>query len=235
MWQGAREDRRGGPEDQPTCQDAIVVDYDRTLTDDNLIAYGPALGTLRMLQAMNRMKVIIATGRSISFMLREEAVFGFADAIVAEDGAVIWVPKAAIIERIGDGSQTRDALRSSGIPFEEGDVVVSVDRGREVDVKRAIRREGLQVELQYNQNSLMILPEGIDKAAGVKVALRLMGIPSARLVCIGDGENDLSLFKIAKLRVATEGSVQVLKDQSDVICHGPNAVGVTRFLEGLLQ
>jgi hydroxymethylpyrimidine pyrophosphatase-like HAD family hydrolase len=212
----------------------LVTDYDRTLTDADLNAYEPALRVLKLLQERGRAKVIVATGRGMPFVNEMRESLSFAEAVVAENGAVVWLPRSGKVMVLGDGSRAKAALRASRLPFEEGEVIVSVKKGLEGKVRNVIRKARLGVELQYNQDSIMLLPRGVDKLTGVLAALKELSLEGQGLICIGDGENDLSLFGIASVRVATESAVQALKDRADVVCPGPFAVGVALYLESLL-
>ncbi len=214
---------------------AIVVDYDRTLTDDALTPFEPALSVLRDIQRKHVSMVIIATGRNTSYVRGRRDVFGFADSVVCENGATVWMPSSDRIERLADGNMTKAAFARSPLEYAEGEVVVSLNREHERDARRVLDLTHIDAEISYNQDSIMVLPRGVDKASGVLAALRILGVPSEDLICIGDGENDLSLFKIARLKVATEGSAMVLKRNSDVVCKGSCAIGVTRFLQELLR
>jgi hydroxymethylpyrimidine pyrophosphatase-like HAD family hydrolase len=81
----------------------------------------------------------------------------------------------------------------------------------------------------------MLLPQGIDKASGVRRALDELGRSGVGLICIGDGENDRSLFSMASFSVATAEAVDSLKEAADFVCEGEGAAGVERFLFELME
>lgn len=213
---------------------AIVSDYDRTLTTDLLTLFEPAAEALRLLKEEHKLGIIIASGRRVDFLLNEFKAFRFVDAFVGENGAVLHLPKsAATLNLGGDMSQIKAALRSSSLPIEEGQMVISTKRAFEEKVKRVIQQRGLKAEIQYNRDSLMILPLGLSKAIGVKEAISRLGLPQGGLICIGDGENDLPLFEMASIRVATENAMPELKERADIVCIGPGGIGVASFLNDL--
>jgi len=214
---------------------AIVTDYDRTLTDGDLHVSYTALRLLSELQEREHVLVLIATGRNLSFVRRRRRELGQMDCIVCENGAVLWFPSRRKVVRFGDMSAARSMLIARGIPFDAGEVVVSVPRSYEDDLRRVAEALGGLVHLVSNRDSVMILPSGVDKASGVTRALSELGANSPRLVCIGDGENDASLFSLASLRVATFDAVESLKEMADYVCEAPASKGVEAFLKGLLR
>lgn len=213
---------------------AIVSDYDRTLTDDDLEPYGPALMALRRIRDGTGARAILSTGRSLSFLLGKVRVLGFFDAWVAENGAIVYLPEGAKKFKLAEKpARLAGALKSTSIPHEEGEVLLSVKREYEGKVRELVGTYGVDVNFVYNRDSIMLLPIGIDKAVGVGKALDILMAQTGDVVCIGDGENDLPLFEIANLRVATEDAANILKARAHVVCRGRQGLGVARFLEQL--
>jgi len=56
-----------------------------------------------------------------------------------------------------------------------------------------------------------------DKFHGVNALRRLIGVPKDQTLAIGDGDNDLSLFKNADLKVAMGNATAVLKAAADYV------------------
>jgi hydroxymethylpyrimidine pyrophosphatase-like HAD family hydrolase len=50
-------------------------------------------------------------------------------------------------------------------------------------------------------------------------------------MCLGDGENDLEMFRVCHVRVAVRNSVEVLKEQADYITTEDNGKGVTEAID----
>jgi phosphoglycolate phosphatase (TIGR01487 family) len=213
---------------------AIVTDYDRTVTDLDLHLSGSVLSLLRKLQEREGVAVILATGRDLRFVQGMRRELGFMDALVCENGAVLWFPNDDRVSRLGDGSLARSLLLDSGIPFEAGEVVASVNAHYEKELRAALAAHRTGLSCESNRGTIMVLPEGIDKASGVREALAQLGRPGLGLICIGDGENDLSLFSMASFGVATAEAVDSLKEAADFVCEGAGAAGVERFLIDLL-
>ena len=212
----------------------VVCDYDRTLTDESLTLCKPVIEALIRLKKEHGIKVIVASGRKLSFLRKMLDRFHIVDSFVGENGAVVYLPHSARTLTLGkDVAKIKAALRDSPVPIDEGQAMVSTKRTFEEQVRRIIQEKGLSVEIQYNRDDLMILPAGIDKAAGVKEALAKLGLTDAELICIGDAENDLPLFKIAHICIATANAIPEVKDKADAVCMGIGGEGLARFLTEL--
>lgn len=59
--------------------------------------------------------------------------------------------------------------------------------------------------------------KGVDKESGVRQLLAISGDYSGGILAIGDGSNDLPLFKAADIKVAMGSSPDVLKEQADFV------------------
>jgi hydroxymethylpyrimidine pyrophosphatase-like HAD family hydrolase len=173
-------------------------------------------------------KVILATGRSIADlrMIIDLTLF---DAVVAENGTIQliggrkrilvpreWFPiREAIVKAYGSGSE---------------EVVVSLDRSLLPDAQSSVK-EGATIEL--NKDRIMIMPTGFDKGKGVVATLRDMGVTKT-VMCVGDGENDLSMFMVSDFKVALENSVDILKKEADYVASRPNGEGVVEAIDELI-
>jgi hydroxymethylpyrimidine pyrophosphatase-like HAD family hydrolase len=95
--------------------EAIACDYDRTLTDESLVLSLNAVTSLK--------KVFIASGRRLPFLMDVNARHGFADAIIAENGAVIYDPAGGTKILLGEGLEE---LKSAftGVDFVEVEEVI---------------------------------------------------------------------------------------------------------------
>jgi hypothetical protein len=214
----------------------IVSDFDRTLTEDSSELYGPLLGVLSSLRRYENVKFLVASGRKLDFLLKGFDLHNSPNAIVAENGGVIYSPDIESIHILGEqDARIREQLKNSSIPFDAGQVVISIRKEFEIDVIKLVKGMNPSVRIEHNRDSIMILPSNVDKAHGVNEALRLMRLQPRELICIGDAENDYSLFDIGTVSVATYDAVPELKGRADIVCSEKGAVGVTRFLSDLLE
>lgn len=212
--------------------EAIACDYDRTLTDESLVLSLNAVTSLKSAKD-DGIKVFIASGRILPFLADVNARHGFADAIIAENGAVIYDPVNGAKILLGEGLEE---LKSAfaGVDFVEvEEVIVATTLPYLKDAREIIRRNSLSVDIELNRNDVMIMPKGIDKGSGIVKAAEMYGINRENLACIGDAENDLAMFEVAGVKVAVANAVDALKDAADVVCSEPCGDGVQEFVRSL--
>jgi len=211
---------------------ALAIDYDGTLTEGER-PEPRVLEALRATRGDGR-KVVLVTGRILE-RLREvfPGVDDHFDAIVAENGAVL--------SRDGDGGRglaapvsrhLAEALERRGIPLERGHVLLALAAEHDLAAEAEIGRLGLECHLSRNRGSLMILPAGVSKGAGLGVALAELGISPHSALAVGDAENDHSLVDVCELGVAVANAVPALKAHADVVLDEANGAGIRALLDG---
>lgn len=78
-----------------------------------------------------------------------------------------------------------------------------------------------------------ITPEGSTKGQGLEMVFDLKGWDLKELIVFGDGENDISMFKVAGHAVAMENAFDTVKAEADEICLSNKVDGVAQYLEQL--
>ncbi|HIQ99959.1 MAG TPA: HAD-IIB family hydrolase [Candidatus Scybalocola faecavium] len=95
-------------------------------------------------------------------------------------------------------------------------------------------RQALEGFLQINAAYTGIYAEIFDKDASKGRALAALAddlnIESSEIACIGDGENDLSMFKVSGLKIAMGNSVPDLKAQADHVTADNRRDGAARAI-----
>lgn len=84
-------------------------------------------------------------------------------------------------------------------------------------------------ELYSGEQWLEVHPVGVSKANAVLELKKLMGCD--RLICFGDGKNDISMFRVADECYAVANAEPELKEISTAVIDGNNEDGVARWLE----
>jgi hypothetical protein len=104
----------------------------------------------------------------------------------------------------------------------------------EKEVLEVIRSMGLELQVIFNKDAVMILPSGINKGVGVKVALDELGLSTHNTVGVGDAENDHAFLGICECSVAVGNALPVLKERADVVTGHTHGAGVEEIIEQLL-
>ena len=211
---------------------AIAVDYDGTLTERQR----PSDSVLAAVRATREhgMKVVLMTGRILEELRSDfPTVEQEFDAIIGENGAVLWTPaggERALAEPVAHGLEA--GLRAARVPYRRGRVILATEARYDQLVLEQITSRRLECQLTYNRGALMILPPGLSKGTGLFEALGELGISHHNTVGIGDAENDHSLLEFCELGVAVANAVPSLQDNADIVLRETDGEGVKAFLGG---
>jgi hydroxymethylpyrimidine pyrophosphatase-like HAD family hydrolase len=213
---------------------AIALDYDGTLT--HVSRPDPSvLAAVREVRDTGR-AVVLVTGRILSDLRADfPDVDGHFDAMVAENGAVLWT--AAAGERPLANPVSRDledALMRRGVPLHRGRVLLAMDAAHSATVNEEIARLGLDCQLMRNRAALMVLPAGVNKGSGLREALALLRVSQHSTLAIGDAENDHALLDACEIGVAVANAVPALRAHADLVLDQADGAGIAQFLRGAL-
>jgi hypothetical protein len=210
---------------------AVAVDYDGTLASDGLVP-AATVGALEQLIASGR-NCILVTGRMLRELLPLFPKAELCARIVAENGAVLYRPSTREQRLLAPqaSSALADVLKAKGVmPLDIGDSIIATVRPHEVTVMEAIRDLGLEHQVIFNRESVMILPPGINKASGLRAALDELKLSPHNVVGIGDSENDHALFQASEMAVAVNSAVRTLRDAADWVTSRPNGGGTAEAM-----
>jgi hydroxymethylpyrimidine pyrophosphatase-like HAD family hydrolase len=214
---------------------ALATDFDNTLATEGRVS-AAARAALGRLRASGR-RAILVTGRRLDELLRLCECCDLFDYVVAENGALLYEPRSRETTLLAapPPAQLVEALRRRGVqPLEVGKVIVATHAPHEAAVLEAIRELGLELQVIFNLNAVMVLPAGINKAAGTKLALRKLGMSPHEAVAVGDAENDHSLLQLAECSAAVANAVPSLKDIAALVTRGAAGEGVAELIDELV-
>lgn len=205
---------------------ALACDYDGTLAFEDRI--GPAVREALERARKAGLQLILVTGRTFFELTRVCDCLELFDAVVAENGAVLYYPGSAMIRDQGPPVPDRllAELDRRGIYYQVGRVIVGTGRGDEGAVKEALAAAGVTRDLIYNRAALMLLPAGVSKGSGVQQALRLMGLSPHDVLAVGDAENDLPLFDACGFSGCPGDSLPAVRERVDWVFPGAHGDGI---------
>lgn len=198
----------------PRC---LISDLDRTLTGADLQLDPRAIERIREIRAAG-VRVVIATGRRLD----EVEAMGLAaevDGLVAENGAIVRVQSAGILEIIHPdfGNAARAALGALAAELHWGRVIGSGPRALAGPLHERLGVARLPHALEFNANEVMLLPNGVSKATGAERCLTILGLTAEDAWAIGDGDNDAALLRFAKLGAAPANASPAARQAADVL------------------
>lgn len=206
---------------------AVALDFDGTIaTNDQLNpTVREAIAGLRSANVV----VLIVTGRILSELERVAGNLHFVDAVVAENGAVIHFPDSGYTKVLGDAPPDSliQAARLEGVSIRVGSSVVETDAHEASRLLAILQRLELPLTLSFNRGRLMVLPQSVSKATGLKEIFKGLRLSLHNAIAIGDGENDHELLHSCEFGIAVSWGSATLKAISDYVINGtgPEAVG----------
>ena len=213
----------------------LVCDYDGTLAHDGKVS-DTTIDALKRARDSGR-KLILATGRQWGDLLAVFPQLPIFDRVVAENGGLLCRPaerekfplaRPPCLELVA-------RLKQYGVnPLSVGETIVATWRPNETAALDAIRTLGLDLQITFNKDAVMILPSGVNKGTGVRAALSELGFSPHNAVGIGDAENDHGFLEICECNVAVQNALPALKERADLVTGGARGAGVEQLIERLL-
>jgi hydroxymethylpyrimidine pyrophosphatase-like HAD family hydrolase len=216
---------------------ALATDYDETLAEGGSVSERTA-AALERLRASGR-RLLLVTGRELLDLRRAfPRAPQLSDAIVAENGAVLWVAGRGEERRLAEPPPPAfyQALQRRGCePLSAGRVIVSTREPWQGAVLDEIHAQGLELQVVLNKGAVMVLPPGVNKGTGLAAGLAALGLSPRDCVAVGDAENDHALLAEAGLGAAVSNALPALRDDADVVLRGRAAQGVEELIDALLR
>ncbi len=212
---------------------ALATDYDGTLAQHGQVdaATRQAIEDLRQ----SGRKVILVTGRTLADLRDAFGDLKPFDVVVAENGALLFVPakKEEIPLAEPPPQALVDRLKELGVtPLAVGRTIIATWEPNESLVLNAIRDLGLEQHIIFNKGAVMVLPSEINKASGLKSALKRLRLSPHNVVGIGDAENDQAFLSSCGCAVAVNNALPTVKGKADFVVsdHGSGVIELAHML-----
>ncbi len=212
----------------------LACDYDGTLATEGTVAPQTLAAMERFL--LSGRKLVLVTGRQLDDLERVFHRLDVFEWVVAENGAMLYSPatrKGAVLAP-PPPAEFVAALRHRHVPFDTGRGIVATCRPHEATVLDVIRETGLELQVIFNRDSVMVLPPGVNKATGLSAALKELGLALPQAVGVGDAENDDAFLRACGCGVAVQNAVTALRERVDLVTRFANGQGVVELIEELI-
>jgi len=213
----------------------LACDYDGTLAKDGEVNE-QTIAALERFVASGR-QLFLVTGRELESLQQAFPRLDLFTSIVAENGALLYHPASNSETLLAEAPprQFAQTLNERGVvPVVTGRVVVATLHPYETTAQEVMREMGLDYQIIFNKESVMILPLGVDKGTGLLAALQELKISPHNVIGVGDAENDLAFLGVCECVVAVANAVPALKEQADYVTHSKRGEGVTELIEQIL-
>lgn len=214
---------------------ALACDFDGTLAWNGYV--DPQ--TIEALTALHQSgrRLLLVTGRELDDLLPLVPSISLFDRVVAENGGVLYDPETQderLLTTPPPASFVED-LRARGVqPLSVGKAIVATWHPHEMTVLDTINQHGLEHHVIFNKGAVMVLPPGVNKASGLLTALYELHLSPRNTVCIGDAENDQTMFHACELAVAVNNALAPVKANADLVTAGHHGQGVAELIQKLL-
>jgi len=214
---------------------ALACDYDGTLASDGSVD-AMTIAALERVRDSGR-RLILVTGRELDELLTVFPQVKLFDRVVAENGALLYRPAVGEEEQLAEPppEQLVTKLRERGVePLSVGRVIVATWTPHETTVLEVIRDLGLEQQVIFNKDAVMVLPSGVNKATGLQAALDELALSPHNVVAVGDAENDHAFLSLCECAVAVANALPTLKDHADLVTNGDRGAGVVELIDDLV-
>lgn len=208
----------------------LALDFDGTIAQNDVLDPGvrQAISELRA----QGIVVLIVTGRILEDLRRVAGDLHFVDGVVAENGAVMEFPDTGYSTALGPPPPSRllEELRRGGVSFSLGRTIVDLSADDAWQVLAIVRRLELPLMLAFNRGRMMLLPQAINKATGLRQILTILRLSPHNAAAIGDAENDHALLQVCEVGLAVAWGSAVLKASADYIVPGNGPAAVAAYI-----
>ena len=216
----------------------LVLDIDGTLTRPAGQGIDPRIFTPL---AEWPAPVVFATGKSFPYPIALCQFIGLPERVVAETGGVVYADGE--LRRLTDANAIDAVLTEYdaryGLGWEGGD---TVNRWRETELAVARDRPKEPLVDLATEHGLEVVDSGyayhvkdpaVDKGRGLRIAAEQLDIDPSSFVAVGDSENDVATFEVAKQSFAVENADAAAKTAADVVIADAHADGTLAVLDRL--
>lgn len=213
----------------------IALDYDGTIARNNQLDRN-VREAIAELRAQN-IVVLIVTGRILEDLYGVAGDLHFVDGVVAENGAVVTFTDSGYSRVLGTPPPVSflEELGREGISFKCGRSIVEADATEAPRLLAIVERLELPLVLVFNRRRVMVLPQAISKATGLREALKILRLSPHNAVSIGDAENDHELLQSGELGVAVAWGSETLKASADYVLPGDGPAAVADYMRELAK
>lgn len=215
---------------------ALAVDYDGTLAENGSVT--PQVCEALMTLKNSGRKLLLITGRELQALKHHFPQLDLFNLVVAENGALLYDPSTTTEELIADPASTElvRRLREKGVsPLSIGQSVIATWHPFENEVCTSIHELGLELQMTFNKDAIMVLPPCVNKASGLSAALRRLGISQLNVVGVGDAENDHAFLSICGCAAAVSNAIESIKASADICLSQDHGRGVCELVSMLLE
>jgi hydroxymethylpyrimidine pyrophosphatase-like HAD family hydrolase len=204
----------------------LALDFDGTIAQNAVL--DPKVRKAIAEARAQDVVVLLVTVRILEDLRRVAGDLHLVDAVVSENGAAIYFPDSGYLRVLAEPPPAvlLNELRREGVLFSVGQSIIDPDQATATRLLAMLQRLELPLVLAFNRSRVIVLPQAISKATGLRQALTILRFSPHNAVAIGDAENDHELLHSCEVGVAVAWGSEALKASADHVLpgDGPTAV-----------
>ena len=212
----------------------LALDYDGTIAENGK----PHPAVMEAIQEARARGIVVAlvTGRILSDLKVVAGELNMFDAVVAENGAVLAFSngRTRVMGRPPPPALLDELCRHQ-IEFSVGECILEAAASTAPRILTIVQELGLPLVLAFNRSRVMLLPQGISKATGLREALDTLRLSLHNCLAIGDAENDVQLLEASEVGVAVGWGSKSLREIADVVLPGNGPAAVANFIRTAVE
>lgn len=214
---------------------ALACDYDETLAFYGRVDASTVEALVRL--KSSGAKLLLVTGRQLGDLLSVCMEIRIFDRVVVENGALLYRPLERETRPLAGRPPKHflERLREQKVrPLAAGRSIVATVQEFAPLVEKTIAEMGLDLEMIFNRESLMILARGVNKALGFEAAIAELGVPASAVLGIGDAENDDAFLKLCGIYAAVANAIPSIRAAADIVTEEDRGAGVVELINKVL-
>jgi hydroxymethylpyrimidine pyrophosphatase-like HAD family hydrolase len=211
---------------------ALAVDYDGTIAHHGRVD-GETVDHLKWLKTRGKW-LFLVTGRELPELQSLMPDLGMFDAVVAENGALLFLPAEGEMRRLAPEPPAAlvKAMQDHGVtPLSVGSSIIATWEPNQEIALELVRELGLEWQIIFNKGAVMCLPPGINKASGLKTALEHFKLSPLNTLGVGDAENDHAVLALCGASAAVANALPSVKEKADIQLKADHGAGVRELIE----
>lgn len=214
----------------------LATDYDGTIATHGKVGES-TIAALEKLRESGR-KLILVSGRQLDEWLEIFPRPELFEWVVAENGAVLYCPATRDMRLLCEPvpPEFPAMLRDRGIDrLQVGHGIVAAWLPNEHIVLDVLHELGLDRQIIFNKDAVMVLPTGVNKASGLTAALEELKLSHHNTVAVGDAENDLPMLEQCECGAAVSNALDSVKAKAKIVLNADHGAGVEELIAALLK
>jgi hypothetical protein len=214
---------------------ALACDFDGTIAHRGRVD-DATRAALERLRASGR-KLLLVTGRELDDLMRVCPRLDLFDRVVAENGALVYDPGSGELRTLA-GPPSDAFVRELGHRgvslLSVGRVIVATWEPNHTTVLDVIRDMNLELQVIFNKGAVMVLPSGVNKASGLRLALDDLKLSPHHVAGVGDAENDQDFLAACGCSIAVANALDSVKARVDFVTEGDHGAGVAELVDRMI-